>query len=135
MMQLLCCQIVMLLFICHSMSQENTYRYSAGVVKIDEMAAGYPDLIKVANQWASDENFYEIIVRKVSETNVGIQFVHIVNLTMEEQKFDFFKEYVVPLQEQFGYGKGGVYAYDIDSKDKTGSELKAIMPVLKDMKF
>lgn len=118
------------------MSASKSYRYTAGVVKLDEMSAGYPDLISVANGWAQDPNFYEIIVRKVSETNVGIQFVHIVNLQKEQVDSDyFFKQYVVPMQEKFGYGRGGLYAYDIDSKEKTEDELKKIMPVLKDMQF
>jgi len=81
--------------------------YAAGVFKIDARSAGYPDLLKIAQEWAKDENFYEIIVRGVSEKNFGIQFVYIANL--EEDSNHPIKKYKNELQEKFG---DGFYAWD-----------------------
>jgi hypothetical protein len=50
--------------------------FAAGVFKVDHSAAGYPDLLAVAREWAKDPGFVELLVRKVSKDNWGIQFVY-----------------------------------------------------------
>jgi hypothetical protein len=50
--------------------------FAAGVFKVAHSAAGYPDLLAVAREWAKDPGFVELIVRKVSKDNWGIQFVY-----------------------------------------------------------
>ena len=49
---------------------------AAGVFKLDRRV-GYQELKKVAEEWAKDQGFRELIVRHVSETNFGIQFVYV----------------------------------------------------------
>lgn len=55
---------------------KTNYTLIAGVVKFAYKKAGYPEVSKIANEWKKDECFHEIIVRFVSETSFGIQFVY-----------------------------------------------------------
>lgn len=81
---------------------------AAGVFKVDYKAAGYPDLLKIAQEWAQDPNFYELVVRKVSENNFGIQFVYISKDPDKEN----IKNYKKALLEKYPKDEGGVYAWD-----------------------
>jgi len=58
---------------------ENRKLFAAGVFKVDKKSAGYKDLYDLAQERKNDENFHELIVRRVSEDNYGIQFVYIDN--------------------------------------------------------
>lgn len=95
------------------MSDQTTYKttqkyVAAGVFKIDYMSAGFPELKKIAQEWAKDSNFYELIIRGVSEKNYGIQFVYISDNARDEN----IKKYKNELIEKFGREKGGLYAWD-----------------------
>lgn len=104
------------------MSEKKYKQYvAAGVFKVDYKAAGYPDLLKLAQEWAQDPHFYELIVRKVSEDNFGIQFVYISN----DPENSNIKKYKKDLLEKYPKEAGGVYAWDYhessidtDGKDK-----------------
>ena len=50
---------------------------SAGVFKLDIEQVGFDELKKIAKEWSSDKCFHELIVRKVSDKDYGIQFVYI----------------------------------------------------------
>jgi hypothetical protein len=102
------------------MSEENNFHYLAtGVFKIDSMYAGFPDLEKIAQEWAKDECFYELIVRKVSESNYGIQFLYFT--TDLENDNAISKRYKAELMEKFD-GKKGVYAWDFHESSSTTEE-------------
>jgi hypothetical protein len=79
----------------------------AGVFKFDFKVAGWPELMKVARDWAQDPHFHEIIVRHVSETNLGLQFVYL-SQENNEHKFDELKK---DLTERVGK----VYAWDVNT--------------------
>ena len=77
---------------------------AAGVFKLDYKVAGYPELKKVAQEWAKDPGFQELIVRHVSETNFGIQFVY---FSAQPQR-GRVKQWREELEKRFGK----VYAID-----------------------
>ena len=77
---------------------------ASGVFKLDYKVAGYPDLKKVAPEWAKNPCFYGLIVRKVSESNFGIQFVYLSESPCKGK----MKEYRNELENRFGK----VYAVD-----------------------
>lgn len=60
----------------HSDSRKPFYYFAVGVLKVDYRTAGYAELRKVAQEWAQHKEFKQIIVRKVSQDNYGIQFVY-----------------------------------------------------------
>lgn len=100
-----------------SQKPKNPLRYylSCGVIKFDYKAAGYPDVMKIAREWAQDENFHELIVRKVSEENFGIQFVYAAENSKTYVVEDLRKELV----KRFGKG---IYAWDIEESTKDSFE-------------
>jgi len=77
---------------------------AAGVFKLDYRVAGYPELKRLAHEWAKDADFHELIVRHVSDTNFGIQFVYISDRPQRGK----VKEWRQELEEKFGK----VYAID-----------------------
>lgn len=85
--------------------------YSAGVFKIDVYSAGYKELVTIAQEWAKDPNFLELIVRFVSPKNLGIQFVYLSDNGEVENMGKYYDELV----EKFGKG---LYAYDWDEKSE-----------------
>ncbi|MBX7145581.1 MAG: hypothetical protein K1X79_14110 [Oligoflexia bacterium] len=85
---------------------------AAGVFKLDYTVAGFPDLIKVAREWSKDPGFHELIVRKVSESNFGIQFVYIG----QNRDRGFIAKYRNDLEKRFG----AVYA--VDYNENTSEE-------------
>ena len=58
------------------MSSQTIYCVS-GVIKFDYKSAGYRDLLQVAHELRKDPYFQQIIIRFVSEKNLGIQFLYI----------------------------------------------------------
>ncbi len=81
-----------------------------GVVKIDYSIAGFPELKKFAEEWAKEQNFRTIIVRKVSPDNWGIQFVYIDKDSEGTEGKKKWEGYFQQLNKVFKI----VYAYDID---------------------
>ena len=77
---------------------------AAGVFKLDYRAAGYPELKRLAQEWAQDADFHELIVRHVSEANFGIQFVYISDRPQRGK----VKQWRQELEKRFGK----VYAVD-----------------------
>jgi hypothetical protein len=80
------------------------YYFAAGVLKLDYKVAGFRDLKRLAQEWAKDPGFHEIIVRHVSETNCGIQFVYFSDSAQ--------KGNVRRLREEVEKKIGRVYAVD-----------------------
>lgn len=89
-------------------SIKNTKHGSAiGVIKFPYKKAGYPDILKIANEWCKDPNFYQVIVRKVSESDFGIQFIYYTDkLDGKSLSSDFEEKYLSKLRPI-------LYAYDI----------------------
>lgn len=102
--------------------------FAAGVFKLDYKSAGFPDLMRVAKEWAQDPNFYEIIVRTVSDKNFGIQFVYIA----KGVEGNPIKAYQDKLVQQFGKGH---YAVDYNYMNSSDSnDLYSGIIVMKDFK-
>lgn len=80
--------------------------YAAGVFKVDFTAAGYKDLLEIAKAWAKNPNFYQLVVRTVTETNWGIQFLYISSTPNDKTIDDCRAE----LREKFGKA---YYAQDV----------------------
>lgn len=86
-----------------------------GVVKFSQEKAGLPDVRKIAQEWEKDSGFKQIIVRKVSKDDYGIQFIYISqgaqtgNAQGEEFSKWFMETFVFAYKEQYG-----MYAYDIN---------------------
>lgn len=100
------------------MSQENTYasHFVCGVIKFDYKVAGFPDILEVAREWAKDENFYEIVVRSVSDKNFGIHFTYYA----EGTKIGWFGDtYITALLRRYPS-----YAVDVAYEGKTREEVK-----------
>lgn len=57
-----------------SLSSSNYHVY-VGVLKYDFKTAGYPEVYKIAKKMSQDKNFLQLLVRKVSQENWGIQFI------------------------------------------------------------
>lgn len=89
-------------------------QFSLGVFKIDHMAAGFPDLRKIAEEWSKDENFKELIIRGVSETNYGIQFIYI-----SRDPAKSIKTYKKELVDTFGKD---FYAWDYHTSQSEGDK-------------
>jgi hypothetical protein len=108
------------------MSEEKKYssHFVCGVVKFDYKVAGYPDLLKVAQEWAKDEDFYEIIVRSVSDKNFGIHFTYYA----EGTKIGWFGDtYITALLRRYPS-----YAVDVayDGKTREGVKYEALDGVI-----
>lgn len=58
--------------------KEKKVLYSMGVIKFDYKVAGFPEVMRIAKEWAKIDGFYELMVRKVSKDNFGIQFIYAV---------------------------------------------------------
>lgn len=100
------------------MSQKNKeYRAMliAGVYKIDFTAGGYKDLLEIAQEWSKDPNFHEIIIRAVSETNWGIQFVYI----SPDASAEGFEKHKKLIKERFSEG---LYAKDVSYSSCTSDD-------------
>ncbi|MCC7304561.1 hypothetical protein IT418_04090 [bacterium] len=88
---------------------------SIGVVKFSQEKAGLPDVRKIAQEWEKDSGFKQIIVRKVSKDDYGIQFIYISQpaqtgkATGEDFSKWFMETFVFAYKEQYG-----MYAYDIN---------------------
>jgi hypothetical protein len=105
------------------MSNQNiksTHKFylASGVFKLDYKAAGYPDLMKIAQEWSKDPNFHELIIRGVSERNLGIQFLYISEDPMNEN----IGKYKDELIEKFGRGKDALYAWDFHESSSESKE-------------
>jgi hypothetical protein len=87
--------------------KKGTYGSAIGVVKLSYKKAGYPDVKKIADSWAQDPDFFQVIVRKVSQDDFGIQFIYLSS-EIEGIKFnsDFMSKFIDPI-------KDSIYAYDI----------------------
>lgn len=111
---------VYLLF-CPFMSEETTsqdsrvfLQFAIGIFKVDHMAAGFPDLHKIAVEWSKDTNFKELIIRGVSDTNYGIQFIYISH--DPEKRIGTYKQQLINT-----YGKD-FYAWDYHTSSSDGNQ-------------
>lgn len=95
-------------------SNDGYLQFAVGVFKIDHMAAGFPDLRKVAEEWSKDSNFKELIVRGVSETNYGIQFIYV-----SHDPEMTIKRYREELKEKYG---SDFYAWDLHTSISDGDQ-------------
>jgi hypothetical protein len=50
------------------MSEKKCY-YSTGVFKLDYKSASYQQLLEIITDWKKDDNFYLLMLRKVSQDN------------------------------------------------------------------
>lgn len=101
-----------------AMSDQGTYsaHFVSGVIKFDFKVAGFPDILKIAHEWAKDENFYEIQVRSISDKNFGLQF----NYFAEGTKVGWFGDtYMKPLLTRYPS-----YAVDVAYEGRTREEVK-----------
>lgn len=86
---------------------QSTFGSAIGVIKISYKKAGYPDIKKIADQWAQNPDFYQIIIRKVSQDDFGIQFIYFSEKIDEDKFSTFFRStFVEPIKDL-------IYAYDI----------------------
>lgn len=99
------------------MSEKKTL-FAAWVFKVDKKSAWYKDLYDLALERKNDVHFHELIVRRVSEDNYGIQFVYIDNnaegdttMNSPENKMSSYKQ---QLHDKFGKW---FYAWDYYSTD------------------
>jgi hypothetical protein len=69
-----------------------THALVVGVVKFDWNVAGFPQVKAIAEEWAKDPGFAQIIVRHVSSENWGIQFIYTLDKEHPEVKdpLDYF---------------------------------------------
>ncbi len=72
--------------------------FASGVWKLAIEKASFKDLKSMAQKWAQDPCFYELIIRKVSDKDFGIQFVYVAK--GEDHKN--ISEYERELREEFG---------------------------------
>lgn len=84
--------------------------FASGVIKIDYRFAGYPDIRKFADEWAKEPNFRTIIIRYVSERNLGIQFLYLDTETDYPEAKKKFDKLFEMREEAFNE----VYAIDVD---------------------
>lgn len=104
---------------------EKKYYLSVGVFKFDHFTAGFPQLNEIAQKWAEeDEHFKSLVIRGVSETNYGIDFIYY--RVFENDDFeDVMKQKKEELKKQFG---DGFYAWDYHKS--SSSDLSQIKPML-----
>lgn len=86
--------------------------FASGVFTLDREDAGFDELKAIAQQWSDDPCFHELIVRKVSEQDFGIQFVYIAKAEHHKTFSDFERE----LERRFSRVKG------MDVHDRTTSD-------------
>jgi hypothetical protein len=101
------------------MADKNIYSTSIGVLKFSHKKAGYPDIKKIVDEWLKDPNFYQIIIRKVSKDDFGLQFIH---FTKDKGDFDFMDKYINPYKDL-------IYAYDV--AHQSGDKEDALDGILK----
>ncbi len=95
-------------------NQNFTYS-SIGVVKFSQEEAGLPDVRKIAQEWLIDPCFKQIIVRKVSKDDYGIQFIYISTPEQSGKQSGedfskwFMETYVFAYKDKYA-----MYAYDIN---------------------
>ena len=75
-----------------------------GVIKFDYKVAGFPEVMRIAKEWSEIDGFYELMVRKVSKDNFGIQFIYAV-----EGDINQCHEFIENLNQ-----KGMLYARDYE---------------------
>lgn len=93
------------------------FYHAAGVIKFDYKSAWYKELIEIAQDRAKRyPGFYHILVRFVSEHNLGIQFAY---ATYDINNDKLIKRLKDELHTQ--YGKG-IYARDISSHGGKGKK-------------
>ncbi|MBI2357227.1 hypothetical protein HYV12_04220 [Candidatus Dojkabacteria bacterium] len=96
-----------------------------GVIKFSYKKSGYPDILKIAQDWSKDPNFYQVIVRRVSQDDFGIQFIFFSKeLNDPKVKGDFKDKYIDPIKDL-------LYAYDIAYA--SGSVEKALDGIIKNI--
>lgn len=100
------------------------YYFVIGVLKVDYRTAGYAELRKVAEEWALHKEFRQLLVRKVSQDNYGIQFIY-MSYDPACLRIKFFRD---ALKEKFG---DGLYAHDYQEGTDQGDE--HILDRIKDM--
>ncbi len=82
-----------------------------GVIKLDYKVAGYPDLVRFAKKWVGEASFVQLIVRKVSSSNFGYQFVYLDNESKSSKEGERkWKEVYDLVVKEFG----SVYANDYE---------------------
>lgn len=89
------------------------YTLVAGVVKFAYKKAGYPEVSKIAEEWKKDDCFYEVIVRFVSETSLGIQFVYYTEQELSHK--DWSVKYLDGIRNL-------LYAHDINTSSSNKIE-------------
>jgi hypothetical protein len=103
---------------------DTTYCTSIGVVKFSQKKAGYPDVIKIAKDWVNDPDFLQVIIRKVSKDDWGIQFIYYNPKMQKPENNYFFEKYVKPHMDI-------IYAYDIHTNG--GTKEDALSGILKNI--
>jgi hypothetical protein len=83
------------------MADTNTHSTSIGVLKFSHKKAGYPAIKEIAKEWLKDSSFYQVIIRKVSKDDFGIQFIY-----YDKEDIDFMDKYINPYRDL-------IYAYDV----------------------
>lgn len=109
----------------HEVSNTYFYHFAVGILKIDYKTAGYAEIRKVAAEWAATKGFKQVIVRKVSKDNYGIQFIYLT-FDSDAPRIRFFRD---TLAEKFG---AGLYAHDYQESTETG-DTPEIIDRMKDM--
>lgn len=99
-----------------------THGTSIGVLKFSHKKAGYPDVAKIAKEWSEDKNFYQVIIRKVSQDDFGIQFIYYNPEYNDDKGNTFMNTYINPHKDL-------IYAYDI--AHSTGGKVEALEGILK----
>ena len=81
-----------------------------GIWKFHERV-GYKDLISLANEWAEDDKYVQLYIRKVSKDQLGIGFAYIGDGTKETYKV-YFNDTSDKLKRMYG---NDLVGWDISS--------------------
>ena len=111
------------------MSQKELYG-ATGVIKFDFKVAGYKDLLKVAKKLAEDDWFQQIIIRSVSEKNLGIQFLYLKEFEREQLPTGKTFSYLLELRDEFG---DWLYARDVECGNLSNETIKDYIIISKDI--
>ncbi|HLB51801.1 MAG TPA: hypothetical protein VJL30_02660 [Patescibacteria group bacterium] len=76
-----------------------------GIWKFQERV-GEKDLIDLANEWAKDEKYLQLYIRKVSKDQLGIGFAYLGDGTKEVHD-DYFNKTSDQLKRKFGNDLAG----------------------------
>jgi len=98
-----------------------THQLTVGVSKFDYKTFGYADVFRIASELSKDKNYLEILVRKVSQDNWGIQFI--IAIPKEEipegiNMFSYISDTYRPLFK-------GTYALDLAIADPGRDDFNA----------